>query len=184
MNLTALLIIYKYPLLFAGTFLLGEVLFVPAAFLVQSGTFTLFGLMLATNLANCIADLAWYGLVQFVPLEKIKRWGLVKDRQETVEKISVALDKYGYGLLFISKFLYGTRISVIVACALKKFNIGLYLLVSAFGTFVYLWVLYLLATTVQTIHSITKYKIVALIIFVCFIALYIWIHRLIKRRLL
>lgn len=182
MDLTALLILYRYPLLFAGTFFIGEVIFVPAAFLTKTGIFSVAGLMLATNLANIISDLAWYFLIRFVPLEKINKWGFVKSKKETINKVSFALDKYGYGLLFISKFLYGTRISVIIACSLKRFNLGLYLLVSALGTCTYLTVLYVLVTAVQRVHSITQYKIIALLVFVGIVALYIWLQGMIRKK--
>ena len=182
MDLTALLILYKYPLLFVGTFFLGEMFFVPAAFLVKTGIFSFAGLMIIATAANIVSDIAWYFLVRFVPLEKMNKWSLIKNKREVINKVSIALDTYGYGLLFISKFLYGTRISVIIACSLKRFNLALYLIVSSLGTFAYLIVLYFLVTAIQTVHSITEYKLAALFIFLCLVVLYVWAQGLIRKR--
>jgi membrane protein DedA with SNARE-associated domain len=185
MNFVELLILYKYPFLFLGMFVFGEAVFIPAIYLALEGQFNISGVIIISILANIVADFVWYFLAAAVPFEKIRTWGKVKGKEKTLEKISDLLDIYGYKLLFISKFIYGTRILVQIICGLKRLNLWKYLIVNTIGTALYLGFLYVLTLALHAgVSSVAvqeiKLAVAAFIIIV--IGINIWIQFKVRKK--
>jgi membrane protein DedA with SNARE-associated domain len=187
MNFVELLILYKYPFLFAGMFFFGEAIFVPAVFLSFEGQIHIAGVIIVSILANIIADFVWYFLGDTVPFEKILTWKQVKGREKTVDRISGLIETYGFKILFVSKFIYGTRILVQIICGMKRLNLWKYLLINAAGTTLYLGFLYGLTAALHagiSSAAIQEIKLAVMAIIVIVIGINIWIQYKVRTKLL
>jgi membrane protein DedA with SNARE-associated domain len=173
MNMVELLFAYKYSLLFVGMFLLGETVLLPALYLTQEGHLNLFMVIVVSALATIVSDFVWYVVAYKAPLHKVGTWHRVKKHQALFEKLSALFDAHAYRVLFVSKFVYGTRILVQLLCGMKKMPFVNYLIINTLGTLLYIALLYCVAYFVGGLiapHVIGGIK-AAIIIFIILVVL-------------
>lgn len=185
MNFIELITLYKYPFLFMGMFFFGEAVFIPAVYLSFEGQISLAGVIIISIAANIVADFVWYFLAATMPFSKIKTWKSVRGREKTLDKISSLLDVYGYKLLFVSKFVYGTRILVQIICGLKHLNLWKYLVVNTVGTALYLGFLYVLTRALHagvSSSTIEEIKLAVGAFIVIVVGINIWIQYKIRTK--
>jgi membrane protein DedA with SNARE-associated domain len=159
---------HPYVFLFIGMFFLGETILLPAIYISFQGGLNPAKVILICTIATLIADLVWYYLASSVPVGKLKKWDRIAKHQDTFATLSGLFDKHNTRILFLSKFVYGTRILVQIICGMRKMNIGLYLGVNILGIITYILIAYVIAAAVNITMSarlISDIRI-AIIIFV------------------
>lgn len=176
---------YTYLILFFAMFILGETVFMPAVYLSLNNQLNPILVILVSALATSIADLIWYYVAAHVPVQKLKKWHRVERHQHTFNRLSELFDAHSYRILFLSKFVYGTRILVQLISGMKKIPVWKYLGVNALGIISYMLFLYVIAIAVDTTvaryvlggfkFGIVSFILLAVIINVC-------IHLIAKRK--
>ena len=149
MDIVELLTTYKYAVLFFGMLFLGETFLLPAVYLSLDGKISPGMVVLISCVATVVSDVVWYYLAFIVPFHKIRHWRRVEHHQDKFEKLSQLFDKHNYRILFLSKFVYGTRILVQILCGVKRMNFWKYIAVNIFGVLSYMVFLYFIAVVVN-----------------------------------
>ncbi|MDQ3076908.1 MAG: VTT domain-containing protein [bacterium] len=172
--------------LFIGMLFLGEVVLLPAIYYSLSGNIGVFEVIYVSAIATLVSDLVWYYLAFFVPIKKITTWKHVEKHQVIFQKLSTLFDRYGLLILFLSKFVYGTRILVQIICGLKQVNIVKYLIVNTIGVFSYIAFLYVIALSVSNAISfriLGGMKISMIVFIVLVIIINLWVKYYIQRKI-
>lgn len=101
-----------YLILFFALLVGGETVLVPAVCLALVGKLQVLPLIGVASLATLISDSAWYLMGRLLPLEKISElpW-LGRKWPQGVAYVSDLFKRHGLKAVFVSKFLYGTRIA-------------------------------------------------------------------------
>ncbi|QKK02037.1 MAG: DedA family protein [Pseudomonadota bacterium] len=123
---------YPYLVLFVGLLLVGEVVLLPALFLASTGRLDWLWVILVAIVATVLSDLAWYLLGRWYPARMLDR---LRERQppDRVERLEVLFRRQGPRLLYLSKFVYGTRIVAQVLAGALNMRFGLYISVNLLG---------------------------------------------------
>lgn len=132
----ALLYVYQLPVVFFGSFFLGESVIIPAAFLSGEGIWSFSYVFVTAYIGTLLSDAVWFALgprlFRFAhDFESIKR------RSDAFLPKIEYLGNRPFHLLLISKFIYGTRILTIIYLS-KKVSILLFTLYNLVGTFLWL----------------------------------------------
>lgn len=103
-------LLQAYPLLFifVGMIVAGEVVLLPAVFLAATGHLDIAAVISVAILATVLSDLVWYSLGRKFPaaaLERIPGRG----SNRVVRGLERLFSQKGVQILFLSKFVYGTR---------------------------------------------------------------------------
>lgn len=129
---------YHVLAIFIGSFLFGESVIIAAAFLSGQGQWSPEMVFFVGLLGTVISDSVWYGLGQY--FLRGPRWEKYYQKNERliigVEKF---LGKRPFLLLLFFKFLYGTRILMIVYLSVKKLSYRIFLLFDTLGTMIWLF---------------------------------------------
>lgn len=136
---------YPYIILFLGMFVVGETVLIPAIFLSFEGFLDPGAVVAVSFVATVLADIAWYSFARFAPLERVVGLKRVSGGKASFERLSALFDQHAYRVLFISKFVYGTRVFVQIIAGLKHLNFRNYVLVNSAGILSYFALLYLVA---------------------------------------
>jgi membrane protein DedA with SNARE-associated domain len=149
MDILAFVVQYEYWFLFLGLFCLGETVLLPAIYFSLEGKLNIWWVITIATLANIISDIIWYEIAKRVPFHRVKHWHRVERHQETFKKLMHQFDKHHLKILFISKFVYGTRILVQIICGVKRVHFWRYLSVNFLGIAAYTALLYAVALAVN-----------------------------------
>ncbi len=124
---------------FLGAFFFGEGVIITASYLSEGLGWNIAGVAAAAFLGTLIADTAWFGLGKILHDSFPVRWQRERDR---AEKLIHALtgERPFLALLFI-KFLYGSRIIMILYLAARRVPLRLFVLYDALGTSLWLAVM-------------------------------------------
>jgi membrane protein DedA with SNARE-associated domain len=122
-----------YPAIFVGIIFLGGLVLLPAVYLSMTGTISLF-LFLINILAAATADSFWYAIGKMAKKEKLYTYRFVKKRIVEAERFSAFFSKHGVLLVFLTKFIYGTRIASHVLAGMHKIRFYKFLIATAAGT--------------------------------------------------
>lgn len=101
---------YPYLMLFVGLLLVGEAVLLPALYLATTGRLDPFSVIIVAVAATMLSDLAWFLLGRWSPVgavEKMRR----RHSGHVVDRLQKLLSRNSSSLLFLSKFVYGTRIA-------------------------------------------------------------------------
>lgn len=113
----------------------------PAVYLATRGTLFFPSIVLLSGLATLISDSAWYFIGRFLPLEKILLWKTFLKKREVSLKIFEGFKNHSRKLLYISKFVYGTRTLVQVLAGTIRMPFVTYSIVNLAGIMSYLLVI-------------------------------------------
>jgi membrane protein DedA with SNARE-associated domain len=176
---------YQYIFLFIGVIIGGETVIVPAVYLVLTKIFNLGFFLSITIVATVISDTAWYLFGRYVPWEKMNRYRAISKRKELLSKFGVRFDRRALWYLYISKFVYGTRILAQVLSGLRRIPYWKYILVNTLAILSWITLIFLLGLGVYSGFGAYKQRVGDLQIFTFFVAVFvlisIWISNKIKK---
>ena len=133
-----------YPAIFVGIIFLGGTVLIPALYGTLSGRLDLFLLFITALLAAATADLVWYMLGAKATKDRLYRIPFIKKRIDEAKRFSVFFSRHAILLVFLTKFIWGTRIASHVLAGMHKINPFKFLLSTACGTSVWFFILYAL----------------------------------------
>jgi membrane protein DedA with SNARE-associated domain len=124
---------YPYIFIFIGLIFAGESILLPAIYFALRGELTLSYVVAIALVSTLIADLFWYWIGAHVGNKVANRFlsGKIK---AMLERLSGAFSKRSVLVLYLSKFVYGTRIAAHILAGLKRMSISKYLSVNFLGT--------------------------------------------------
>lgn len=159
---------YPYMVIFIGMLVAGEVILLPAIFLATTGRLDLPAVIFASVIATLISDLLWYGLGRRFPASTINHLsGRVGENY--LSGVEQAFNRGGKRILFISKFVYGTRTIVQVLAGVHGMVWTSYFLVNTAGvlavTAVLTLVSYSVMSTAYRLEDVVQHMEVAFLLF-------------------
>lgn len=177
---------HPYLFLFIGLLAGGETVLLPAVYAAFVGIFNIFAVAGIAIAAALLSDSVWYSIGRFLPFGKLNRFSLFKKNEAAFSKISAVFEQRGLVILFVSKFVYGTRIIVQILSGTFRLPYFRYLAVDAAGTVALLGLIF--ATAALANKTIGQINILGFrqLAFVLFIGLVIllqsWIKNFAKKR--
>ncbi len=172
-----------YFFLFIGFFFFGESVFLPALYLALFGPLNvsiIVGLMISGAL---LSDVIWYVLGRFIPRERLRT--MIGQRlSKGMNSIEEVFQDNRFKILFVSKFVYGTRTAVQILSGAFRTRFTTYFLVNIIGTTALIGGIVAIAlaahSTVETFtQSVGRIKTT----FFVFVVAVVGLHILIKRYL-
>lgn len=143
-----------YPALFVGLILLGGFVLLPAMYLTLVGAINLPLLFLFTILAAMLSDSFWYAIGLLSKKEKLYSLKFVQKRINEARQFSSFYQKHGVRLVFLTKFVYGTRIASHVLAGMHHIHLGKFIGATSSGTAIWFWIFYSLLRVLDFgIHS-------------------------------
>lgn len=124
--------LHPYAFLFVGLLFAGETLLLPAIYLSFTDELSLTLVVATSVLATTIADSFWY----FVGLHAKERFfsKMIEGRiKRGIERLSSAFSKRGASFLYLSKFVYGTRVVAQVLAGAERMPFRRYISVNFLG---------------------------------------------------
>jgi membrane protein DedA with SNARE-associated domain len=151
MDILAFLSHNEYLVLFIGLLFAGEVVLLPAIYLALAGRLDPGIVFFAAVASGVLSDIVWYKLASHAPLTQVKSWKLIARHKNEFARLAALFDAHQYRILFLSKFVYGTRIIVQLICGIRHMPFGPYLLVNAAGAASYILLLFALAIALESV---------------------------------
>lgn len=177
---------YPYLSLFIGMLFLGEMVLLPAIYLATTGRLDLVAVVILAVLATLISDCLWYALGRSFPNRTLKR---VSGRVSVglLTGLEQAFNKRAGKVLFLSKFVYGTRTLVQVLAGMHGMSFRSYLLVNTAGVLAVTGALvlmaYLVIGTTYRLKEVVEHMEIAFLLFVLFsVAGYTLLGRKMRRQ--
>lgn len=130
--LISLLQAHPYLFLFAGMLVAGEVVLLPAIYLAATGRLDLAAVISLAVLATVLSDLAWYGLGRKFPAAALERIP-GRHSNSVVRGLERLFTRKGVEILFLSKFVYGTRTVAQVFAGVHDMPFRTYIVVNFLG---------------------------------------------------
>lgn len=174
---------YTYAALFFGTFFFGELVVIPAVHASFLGKLDLRIIILFAVLTEAISDALWYAVGRRIPQHRLFRLPVLRRRADLAHTIEGFFKHRWRILLFLSKFIYGTRIIMQVFCGYYRIRIWRYLTMTVFAELVYtlsiVALVYFIEAGVSTIiGTVDTIRMSLLVIGLTYIALYLITHGL------
>lgn len=127
--LIATITVHPYIALFLALLVGGEVALVPAIFFALGGILNLGTVIAIAVAATAVSDSAWYFLGRSVPKDRLLSLSLLRRQRSLLEKAMAVFAGRNIQFLFMSKFVYGTRIVAQVLSGFCAMRYGVYLIV-------------------------------------------------------
>lgn len=143
----------RYAAIFFGVLFLGEFVLVPSLYFGWIGVLKLGVVLALVILADIVADTTTYFLGRSVPQRYLFRLPGFRSRSYLIDGMSRLLRTHGLRILFVSRFVVGTRVLIQGLYGMHKLPYWRYILVSITGSF--LWVLLVLAIVAAVDASIS-----------------------------
>jgi membrane protein DedA with SNARE-associated domain len=157
---------HPYIFVFIGLVLGGETILLPAIYLCMTGVLRLSYVTALMVVATVVSDVLWYyagrGAVPFLTKKELK-----PRVQKAVTGLSSMFKRNDSYVLFMSKFIYGTRIAAQVLCGMHRMPMRKYLAVNTAGVMalmaVYTFVVYTALETADAVGELSmgvaKYRV-------------------------
>ncbi|MEO5635087.1 MAG: VTT domain-containing protein [Candidatus Paceibacterota bacterium] len=171
----------KYFSAFLVMLFLGNIADVPIMFLGVRGELSLYFVFIASFCTDIFSDLFWYWLGGKIGLSRFERIWFFKGKEEKIETVGKALNRYGFVILFLSKFITTLGVPSQIVAGAHKYPIKKLLLANIVGAASLLLVVYNLARIFASdtvAEKFLKNADLALVLFVSFIVL---LHYLISK---
>ncbi len=136
--------IYLYPVIFLSHIFLGGLILIPALYLSITGKLSLIVLLLITIVSSMVADSIWYAIGKNLRRDRVYSFAFIRKRAEEAEKFENFYDKHGVWTVFLTKFVYGTRIASHLLAGVHTINFIGFLIATAAGTTIWFFVLFFL----------------------------------------
>ncbi len=138
-----------YALLFVGLLVGGETILVPIVYfsLFGSHNINIWIVMVLAIIATVISDTVWYAIGRSIRLQSflIERLGLEKVIKKPLNLATKFLNSYDLKLLFISKFIYGTRIVMQIVSGIQKVPFWTYQSINTLAVITWFFLILILA---------------------------------------
>jgi membrane protein DedA with SNARE-associated domain len=173
---------HAYLLLFLGMLIGGETFLLPAVYLATKGAMSFPLLFLFAAAATVISDTCWYLIGRNFLLEKILSWKLFSKNRDVTDRIFSGFQRHSQKVLFISKFVYGTRTAAQVLSGSIRMPFIKYSVVNLAGIMSYLVLICVMAIFTKDglanfgNISYNEYASIAIFIFIV-----ITVHILLKK---
>lgn len=151
---------YLYPALFFGISLLGGVVLLPALFLAIAGKLKLAYLFGTVLLAGFNSDSIWYAVGRRAKKDRLYRIPFVQKRILEADRFSEFFSRHSLWLLYVTKFIYGTRVASHVLAGMHKVKYVYFLLATGLGTATWFWFFYFVVHSLN--HGMGNAKSAAL----------------------
>ena len=125
----SLLQTYPYLFIFVGMLVAGEVVLLPAIYLAATGRLDLAAVISLAILATVLSDLFWYGLGRKFPASALDRIP-GHHSNNAVRGLERLFNRKGVQILFLSKFVYGTRTAAQVLAGVHDMRFRTYVIVN------------------------------------------------------
>lgn len=127
---------FSFTVGFVAPFLGGEVSVLAVAFLAGQGTFSLWGIILGSFFGMLLLDIAWFLILRFPVLKRMKSWGKTSPKYQHIE---ARVQSFAHGndviVLLVSKMLIGTRILILAYLSLRKISFARFVFYDSIATF-------------------------------------------------
>lgn len=149
-------VLYAYPYLFifVGMVIAGEVVLIPAIYLAATNRLDPVSVIILALIATLLSDLVWYYLGRKFPasvLERIPGRGT----NHVVSGLESVFRQDGAKILFLSKFVYGTRTTVQILAGVYDMPFRIYIITNIFGILSVIGTLVLIAySIIGTTHRL------------------------------
>jgi membrane-associated protein len=122
----------------------GGFVLIPSIYLATTGEISLIYLFLTIILASLCADSIWYYIGKRVKKERIYELRFLQSKVEEAKKFSSYFSKRAGFLVFICKFIYGTRIASHILAGMHKMRYLKFILAVSLGTAIWFLIFYAL----------------------------------------
>ena len=140
---------HSYLALFFALLVGGETILLPAVYFALLGKLELLPVTVVAATATILSDFGWYLAGRLVPAEKIGRLPFLRRRwPQALAYASDLFKRHGAKTVFVSKFLYGTRIATQVLAGVTRLGYIRYLLANTASVLVWLGGILVLALSV------------------------------------
>lgn len=182
MNVTALLLKYKYAILIPLSIPLGPEVNIPASFLASLGYFNIYAVYLIVVVGDVLGDGLWYWLARMGGVHIINKIGARLGVTE--EKIKVAenhLHNHFYKTMFLGKLTNIVMLPIIMACGLLKINYRKFLLTALVldivKDLIFTVIGYYFGSSYKAIiANINNFSLIATIFLVAIVLLFVVLH--------
>jgi membrane protein DedA with SNARE-associated domain len=125
---------HPYLFLFFGLLIGGESILVPALYLAVASKLSVVCVIGLALVATVISDTVWYFIGYYLTHQRVARI-LGPKRELVLERFSKFFSGRKYLIVYLSKFIYGTRIIAQVLAGVYRINFWRYQLVNIAGIF-------------------------------------------------
>lgn len=143
-TITALLTAYQLPTVFLGAFFFGDSVILTSAYLAGQLQWSVVPIFLAALLGTIISDSLWYFFGAYLNSRFAGRFSNVKFLQKERAKMSGFIERLvgerPFLALIMVKFLYGSRVAMILYAASRRLHLGLFTLFNTLGAIIWLLV--------------------------------------------
>lgn len=180
-------VLYAHPYLFIfiGMIFMGEVVLLPAIYLAVTGRLELAYVIFIAIAATLLSDLFWFYLGRRFPASALDR---IPGRHtgRLVDGLERLFDKNGAHVIFLSKFVYGTRTVAQVLAGIHDMPTRTYLVANTLGvaalTLVLSGIAWSVAGTARRFEDAVHSAEIAFVAFVIIAAAGYWFAAALARR--
>ncbi len=167
-SVVALILQYKYFILFPITIVEGPVVMVLAGFLYRLGYFSFIPLYLTLILADLVGDFVWYGVGYHFGRSLVQKHGkFLSITEELFHKIEAKFHEHQNKILFISKMTMGFGFAhvTLIGAGIVRVPFKKYVLLNFLGGFIWTGFLMLIGYFFGNLYTVIegKFKIVSVI---------------------
>jgi len=141
-TITALLTVHRIPAVFAGAFFFGDSVIFTASYLAGQLQWAAMPIFATAFLGTAVADTMWY-FIGVYGSRRLSSTEFLRHERQKAAALTAKLtgEKPAYALVFI-KFLYGSRIAMILYVAARGLSFRTFSIYNSIGIFVWLAVFF------------------------------------------
>jgi membrane protein DedA with SNARE-associated domain len=139
---------HPYAYLFIGMLLAGETVLLPAIYFSLSGMLRIEAVVAISIISNIISDAVWYYIGLHIKERFFKK--LVGEKIKALKnKLEGAFNRHGAKMLFLSKFVYGTRVAAQILSGAHRMPLLRYFVTNILGVFCLTIIIVILAYVID-----------------------------------
>ncbi len=146
----------SYLIVFSGLMIGGELALVPAIYFAVEGTLQLSVVLALVVIATLLSDTLWYVVGRWIDREWLFQLSFFARRRDTMDWLSLVLRDRVFSIVFMSKFIHGTRWPLQILCGMHQIPYRSYIVASLGGAF--LWALFLVGVMYSIEISLDSVK--------------------------
>lgn len=123
---------HPYLFMFVGMLFVGELVLLPAIYLAVSGRLSLATVIGIAVAATVLSDLVWYYAGRKFPASALQRLP-GRGTNKLVNGLDRLFDRRGAHVVFLSKFVYGTRVAAQILAGVHDVPFRTYLVANTLG---------------------------------------------------
>ena len=158
-----------FILLFIGLVFGGDAVLVPTIFFTVTGVLPVSMVLPLVLVAVIAADSLWYILGTRLPRERLEELPYLRGRKDLIFHLSKVFDTRSLLIIFVSKFVHGTRLIVQLLCGIHKINYFRFISISVLGSIAWISFLTLLAFSLKlsivAVEDVVRATQIALLLF-------------------